>query len=68
MGGLGSISHGIKLVFLHFVLIYFFGWGFLKGSLGRNGVTAPGGGSELLGKEGGGVLSRFSHWLSRPLM
>ncbi len=68
MGGLGCISHGIKLVFMHyFEFLSWMGW-FLMGSPGRNEMNAPGGGWGWLGKEGGSMLSRYSDWLSRPWM
>ena len=36
------------------------------GFWGLNGVTAPKNGWGWLGEEGGRMLSRYSHWLSRP--
>ncbi len=66
--GWGTFLKELSWFFMHFFkFLSWMGW-FLMGSPGLNGLTAPGAGSELLGKEGGGMLSRYSHWLSRPWM
>ena len=63
---MGCISHGIKLVFLHFFEFLFWMGCFLGGFPGLNGVTALPARWGWVGEEGGRMLSRYSHWLSRP--